>query len=100
MSSCRWKLKLDQYPRFRTRGLGVRRFGFILSTRSWIESINARPIRTSLIITMRSPDVAHLFLRKNFSAAAIVSVRAAGEIDAGGKRSPIKRELPQTSSLG
>src|SRR4029450_9877423 len=53
------------------RGHEVRAVCRHFTTRSWIESINARPIRTSLIITMWSPGVAHLFLRKNMSAAAI-----------------------------
>ena len=72
MSSCPWKLKLDQYLRFRTRGLAVRAFCFHFTERSWIEFIDALPIRTSLMITMRSPGVTHLFLRKTFSAAEIL----------------------------
>src|SRR5215469_11599823 len=99
MSNCRWKLKLDRYPLFKTRGQTGRAFCFVqpgppvavaaslrearpltqtqgggysyLTTRNCIESIDSRPILTSLIITMRSPGLAHLFLRKIFSAAEI-----------------------------
>jgi len=48
------------------------RFCFHFTTAQLDRIDEARaPIRTSLIITMRSPGLAHLFLRRNFSAAEI-----------------------------